>query len=127
MNTLGVTGVLMIGVSKGPDRKPGFESLHRIGRHPEHLPATSPALHLIQQIRDEAHRFAITGHRARRGKARKQSVLETIPGIGAKKRRDLLRYFGGIQGIAHASLEEILKVPGISKSLAERIFAVLHD
>lgn len=127
MNASGVTGVLLVGVSKGPDRKPGFESLHRVGRHPEHLPSTSPALHLIQQIRDEAHRFAITGHRARRGKARKQSVLETIPGIGAKKRRDLLRHFGGIQGIARASLEEILKVPGISKSLAERIFSVLHD
>lgn len=127
MQEAGVTGVLLIGVSKGPDRKPGFESIHRLDAAPIHLPATAIALHLIQQIRDEAHRFAITGHRARRGKARRQSVLESIPGIGAKRRRELLRYFGGIQGIACASLDEIAKAPGISKSLAERIFAVLHD
>jgi excinuclease ABC subunit C len=118
---------LLVGVSKGPDRKPGFETIHRLDQPPIHLPATSVALHLIQQIRDEAHRFAITGHRARRAKTRRQSVLETIPGIGAQRRRELLRYFGGIQGIAYASLDEIAKVPGISKSLAERIFAVLHD
>ncbi len=123
---LGIENILLAGVSKGPLRKPGFESIHIKGRPPMHLPATSLALHLIQQIRDEAHRFAITGHRARRGKARRQSVLESIPGIGAKKRRELLRYFGGIQGIAYASLDEILKVPGISRSLAERIFESLH-
>ncbi len=119
--------LLMIGVSKGPGRKPGFESLHRSGLPPIHLPADSPALHLIQQIRDEAHRFAITGHRQRRDKARTHSILETIPGIGARRRRELLRYFGGIQGISHASLEELMKVDGISRSLAERIYAVLHD
>ncbi len=124
---LGVQGVLLAGVSKGPGRKPGYESIHTMNHPPMHLPATSTALHLIQQIRDEAHRFAITGHRARRGKVRTQSQLETIPGIGAKRRRDLLRYFGGIQGIAYASLDELLKVPGISQSLAERIFATLHD
>ncbi len=123
----GVMDVLLVGVSKGPDRKPGFETIHRLTQAPIHLPATSVALHLIQQIRDEAHRFAITGHRARRGKTRRQSVLESIPGIGAKRRRELLRHFGGIQGIAYASLDEIAKAPGISKSLAERIFAVLHE
>lgn len=127
LDELGIDRILLAGVSKGPSRKPGFETIHIKGKTPMHLPATSAALHLMQQIRDEAHRFAITGHRARRGKARKQSVLESIPGIGAKKRRDLLRYFGGIQGIAYASLDELLKVPGISRSLAERIFAVLHD
>lgn len=127
MDELGIDNVLLAGVSKGPSRKPGFETIHIKGRQPMHLPAASAALHLIQQIRDEAHRFAITGHRARRGKARRQSVLESIPGIGAKRRRELLRYFGGIQGIACASLDEILKVPGISRSLAERIVAVLHD
>lgn len=124
---LNIQDILLVGVSKGPDRKPGYESLH-IGSNPAiHLPPDSLALHFIQQIRDEAHRFAITGHRQRRDKTRRQSTLELIPGIGAKRRRDLLRYFGGIQGIAHASLDELLKVPGISRSLAERIFAALHD
>lgn len=126
ISELEIDNILLVGVSKGPLRKPGFETIHIKGRSPMHLPASSLALHLIQQIRDEAHRFAITGHRARRGKARRQSVLESIPGIGPKKRRELLRYFGGIQGIAYASLDEILKVPGISRSLAERIFESLH-
>ena len=127
IDELAIHGILLVGVSKGPLRKPGYESIHIKDQSPMHLPATSTALHLIQQIRDEAHRFAITGHRARRGKARQQSILETIPGIGAKRRRELLRHFGGIQGIAYASLDELLKVPGIRLSLAERIFTVLHD
>jgi excinuclease ABC subunit C len=127
MDELTITDVLLVGVSKGPDRKAGFETLHRLNYPPIHLPADSLALHFIQQIRDEAHRFAITGHRNRLDRARRQSSLEFIPGIGAKRRRELLRYFGGIQGIAHASLDELSKVPGISRSLAERIFAALHD
>ena len=127
MTTLGINEVLLVGVSKGPDRKPGYETLHPLHQAPMHLPADSLALHFIQQIRDEAHRFAITGHRLRRDKTRRQSTLELIPGIGAKRRRELLRYFGGIQGIAHASLDELLKVPGINRPLAERIFASLHD
>lgn len=127
MDELHISEVLLVGVSKGPDRKPGFETLHIGDQPPMHLPADSSALHFIQQIRDEAHRFAITGHRGRRDKARRQSSLELIPGIGAKRRRELLRYFGGIQGIARASLDELTKVPGISRSLAERIFAALHD
>ncbi|MFZ2315548.1 MAG: excinuclease ABC subunit UvrC [Gammaproteobacteria bacterium] len=127
MSELNVAGMLLIGISKGPDRKAGFETLHFVDLPPMHLPADSPALHLIQQIRDEAHRFAITGHRQRRDKTRRQSSLELVPGIGAKRRRELLRYFGGIQGVAHASLDELSKVPGISRSLAERIFAAFHD
>ena len=127
MTELNIQDILLVGVSKGPDRKPGFETLHLPHRGPVHLPADSLALHFIQQIRDEAHRFAITGHRQRRDKTRRQSSLELIPGIGAKRRRELLRYFGGIQGLAHASLDELTKVPGISRSLAERIFATLHD
>lgn len=127
MAELNITGALLVGVSKGPDRKAGFETLHFVDLPPMHLPADSPALHLIQQIRDEAHRFAITGHRQRRDKTRRQSALELVPGIGAKRRRELLRYFGGIQGVAHASLDELSKVPGISRSLAERIFAAFHD
>lgn len=127
MEELEITHLLLVGVSKGPDRKAGFETLHRHNEAPLHLAADSVALHFIQQIRDEAHRFAITGHRQRRDKARRQSTLEFIPGIGAKRRRELLRYFGGIQGIAHASLDELEKVPGISRQLAEKIFAALHD
>lgn len=127
MIELEVSDVLLVGVSKGPERKPGFETLHRIDEAPMHLPADSLALHFIQQIRDEAHRFALTGHRLRRDKTRRQSSLEAIPGVGAKRRREILRYFGGIQGVAHASLDEITKVPGISRSLAERIFTILHD
>lgn len=127
IDELNVEGIMLVGVSKGPGRKAGFESLHQIGKPPMHLPADSVALHFIQHIRDEAHRFAITGHRQRRDKIRRESLLERIPGIGAKRRRDLLRYFGGIQGIAHASLDELTKVDGISLSLAERIFAAFHD
>lgn len=127
MDELNIQEIILVGVSKGPDRKPGFETLHRSDHAPMHLPPDSLALHFIQQIRDEAHRFAITGHRQQRDKARRLSSLELIPGIGSKRRRDLLRYFGGIQGIAHASLDELTKVPGISRSLAERIFAALHD
>jgi len=127
MTELNIKEILLVGVAKGPLRKPGYESLHIGNKPPIHLPADSLALHFIQQIRDEAHRFAITGHRMRRDKARKQSSLELIPGIGVKRRRDLLRYFGGIQGVARASLDELTKVPGINRSLAERIFAALHD
>jgi len=124
---LGITNLLLIGVAKGAGRKPGLETLHRPDHEPLHLPSDSPALHLIQQIRDEAHRFAITGHRNRRDKKRITSSLESIPGIGAKRRRELLRYFGGIQAINRASLLELAKVPGISQSLAERIYSALHD
>jgi excinuclease ABC subunit C len=127
MESLGLQDCLLVGVSKGPGRKAGFESLHRLGQAPMHLASDDLALHLIQHIRDEAHRFAIAGHRARRDKTRHTSRLEGIPGIGAKRRRDLLRYFGGIQGVAHASLDELLKVAGISRPLAERIFAAFHD
>lgn len=127
IDELDIKNVLLVGVSKGPGRKPGFESLHFLHRPTIHLPADSLALHFIQQVRDEAHRFAVTGHRQRRDKVRRQSSLEQIPGIGVKRRRELLRYFGGIQGVAHASLEELRKVPGISQSVAERIFAALHD
>jgi len=124
---LGVNNVSLVGVSKGAGRKPGYETIHVTGRPPMHLAPDSQALHFIQQIRDEAHRFAITGHRARRDKSRQKSQLEGIAGVGATRRRELLRYFGGIQGVAHASLDELKKVPGISHSIAERIFAALHD
>jgi len=125
--TLDIHHVLLIGVAKGPARKPGMETLYIGDNLPVSLPFDSSALHLIQQIRDEAHRFAITGHRQRRDKKRHTSSLEKIPGIGAKRRRELLHYFGGIQALTRASLEELMKVPGISKELAQRIFEALHN
>jgi excinuclease ABC subunit C len=122
---LDIKNILLVGVAKGSTRKAGFETLHIPGHTPIHLEADSIALHLIQQIRDEAHRFAITGHRNRRAKTRRTSTLESIPGIGAKRRRELLRYFGGIQALNRANLDDLAKVPGISQSLAQRIFEAL--
>lgn len=127
LSELDIHSILLLGVAKGVTRKPGFETLYLLDQPPLHLSPDSPALHLIQQVRDEAHRFAITGHRLRRDKKRKTSTLEEIPGIGPKRRRELLRYFGGIQAIKRASLDELEKVPGMSRSLAERLFAALHN
>jgi excinuclease ABC subunit C len=127
MAELEITEIILVGVAKGITRKPGYETLHIPGQYPINLEPDSLALHLIQQIRDEAHRFAITGHRLRRDKTRRTSTLESIPGIGAKRRRELLRYFGGIQALNRASLDELAKVPGISQSLAQRIFEALHN
>jgi excinuclease ABC subunit C len=125
---LSLQDLTLLGVAKGVTRKPGFELLYLDDVSNEFsLPAHSPALHLIQQVRDEAHRFAITGHRARRGKTRTTSTLEGLPGIGPKRRRELLRHFGGLQEIGKASVEEIAKAPGISKKLAELIYAALHS
>ncbi len=127
LEELAVTDVLLLGVAKGPDRKPGMEQLFLLGRDvPIILPADSPALHLIQQIRDEAHRFAITGHRQRRQKQRKTSVLEQIPGVGPKRRQVLLKQFGGLQGIERAGVEDLSRVEGISRHLAEQIYQVFH-
>lgn len=124
---LDITTVEVLGVAKGSTRKAGFETLIRGGSGQElHLRGDRPALHLIQFVRDEAHRFAITGHRARRGKARQQSSLEAIPGVGAKRRRELLRHFGSAQGVGNANLDELRKVPGISATLAQQIYDHLH-
>ena len=117
----------VVAVAKGRARKPGAERLFLPGRQkPILLSADSPALLLIQQIRDEAHRFAITGHRQRRAKKRKTSRLEEIPGLGPKKRRELLRQFGGLQGVIGAGIDDLTKVRGISRSLAESIYNNLH-
>ena len=112
---------------RGTTRKAGFETLVDGDTGAEsQLRGDNPALHLIQQIRDEAHRFAISGHRGRRSKARKQSTLEGIGGVGAKRRRDLLRHFGSIRGVENASVDEICKVEGINATLAQSIYDHLH-
>ncbi len=127
MADLAVHDVLLIGVAKGTTRKAGFETLIDGETDKEIvLSGDSPALHLIQHIRDEAHRFAITGHKQRRDKKRTTSSLEDIPGIGAKRRRELLRHFGGLSEVQKASVADLMKVEGISQHLAEEIYAFFH-
>jgi excinuclease ABC subunit C len=127
MEELQLTGITLLGVAKGESRKPGLEQLILSGQpQPIILPADSPALHLIQQVRDEAHRFAITGHRQRRGKKRKTSPLEAIPGLGPRRRQLLLQQFGGQQEIARAGIEDLQSIKGISRKLAEEIYDTFH-
>ena len=152
MEELGVVGVLIVGVAKGKTRKAGFETLllsnsNQLSSPDETTDETpssqktsnqkdtselvldteSAALLLIQHIRDEAHRFAITGHRQRRDKKRKASSLEGIEGVGPKRRRELLRFFGGVKEVERASVAELMRVSGISKKVAETIYSTLHN
>jgi len=128
LDAIQLHGPLLAAVAKGPARRPGKEVIHVRGDARElRLDSDSMALHLIQQARDEAHRFAITGHRQRRGKARQTSPLEGITGVGPKKRRELLRHFGGIQGVRQAGVSDLRKVNGISTTLAEVIYDRFHD
>jgi len=114
-------------VSKGPERRPGLELLHIPAQNRQlDLAPDSPALHLVQQIRDEAHRFAITGHRQRRARARNVSPLEGIAGVGPRRRQQLLKHFGGLQEVARAGVEELGKVSGISRDLAQKIYDTFH-
>ncbi len=127
LEELQVSGLNVMAVSKGPTRKPGLEKLWLAGhKKPLQLPENHLALHVIQMIRDEAHRFAITAHRKKRAKISVASPLESIEGIGPKRRRDLLRHFGGLQGLQEASVTEIMRVSGISEALAQRIFDHFH-
>lgn len=125
---LGIDDITLIGVAKGEARRAGMEELiEALTESRFRVPPDSPALHLVQHIRDEAHRFAITGHRQRRDKKRSTSTLEEIPGVGPRRRKDLINYFGGLQELRKASVGEIAKVRGISGSLAESIHAALHN
>ena len=127
LQELAVNGILLVGIAKGPDRKPGMEQLFMVDKpQPLIIAENSPALHLIQQIRDEAHRFAITGHRNRRAKSRKNSTLQEIEGVGPKRRQNLLKAFGGLQQLQRAGVEDIARVDGISRQLAQKIYDNFH-
>ena len=122
----GITGIALVGVAKGPERKPGAETLLLPDGREVQPGAASPALQLVQQVRDEAHRFAITGHRGKRQKARGSSRLEDIAGIGPRRRAALLKHFGGLSGLKAAAVDDIAKVDRVNRALAERIWASLH-
>jgi len=128
LKELQVTGVLLVGVAKGEGRKSGLETLFVEGRKIGiQMPANSPEMHLVTQIRDEAHRFAIAGHRAQRGKSQTQSILQEIQGVGAKRRSALLKHFGGLQGIKSAGIRDLMKVQGINEDLATQIYSYLQN
>ena len=126
LDELGVQGVAMVGVAKGAARRAGHEALVLADGRELRPGAASPALQLVQQVRDEAHRFAITGHRGKRQKTRETSRLEDIPGIGPRRRSSLLKHFGGLAGLKSAGAEEIARVEGVNAALAQRIYAALH-
>jgi excinuclease ABC subunit C len=122
---VGLSDIALVGIAKGPERKPGLEEIW-IGERALRLAPDHPGLHLIQRIRDEAHRFAVAGHRARRSKRRTTSTLEGVAGVGAKRRKHLLTRFGGLKGVMAASVEDLTQVEGISRKLAEKIYQELH-
>lgn len=128
LEALQISDVIALGIAKGGERRPGCETLHLAGQSaPLQLPPHAPALHLLQEVRDEAHRFAITGHRQRRTQQRKVSALNQITGIGAQRRQALLRHFGGVKQVAQAGIEDLTQVAGISAVLAQRIYDAFHQ
>jgi len=128
LEELEINNVMIVGVSKGPDRKPGMEKLILVEQErPIDIKPGASGLLLIQHIRDEAHRFAITGHRLRRAKATKESILQNISGLGPKRRQILLKQFGGLQGISSAGVDALCSVDGISRQLAQRIYELFHQ
>ena len=128
LDELQLSHILILGIAKGPSRKAGMENLIlSIDNEIIECDSASPALHLIQHIRDEAHRFAIMAHRQKRKKKRSRSILEEIEGIGNKRRQLLIRHFGGLQGVSKASINELAKVSGINKNLAKKIYETIHD
>ena len=127
LSELGFESQLLVGVAKGADRKPGQERLHVFGHEQPLIPgAESAGLRLVQRLRDEAHRFAITGHRRKRARRHNESILETVPGMGPAKRRALLTHFGGLQGVLRAGVADFERVPGIGATLARTLYDHLH-
>lgn len=127
LEEIGITDQLLVGVAKGADRRPGQERLHRLGEFAPLIPgADSPALKVIQRLRDEAHRFAITGHRRKRARRHNESILESVPGLGPAKRKALLTHFGGLQGVLRAGIADFAVVPGIGETLARTLYEHLH-
>ena len=126
LEDLGITDVKLVGVAKGPDRNAGREWFHMDGRPPFQLPPRDPVLYFLQRLRDEAHRFAITTHRAGRSKSLVQSELDEIPGIGPGRKRALLNHFGSARGVKQAGLHDLEAAPGVSKEIARRVYGFFH-
>jgi excinuclease ABC subunit C len=126
LDDLGVTEVQLLAIAKGPDRDAGREWFHSEGRAPFQLPPRDPVLYYLQRLRDEAHRFAISTHRAGRSKTLITSELDSVPGIGAARKKALLNHFGSARGVKQAGLEDLQAAPGISKETAKRIYEFFH-
>jgi excinuclease ABC subunit C len=127
LGACGVSGLPVLAIAKGPDRDAGRETLHMEGRAPFTLDPRDPLLYFLQRLRDEAHRFVITRHRARRGKVVGRSALDRVPGIGARRKRALLGHFGSVRAIETAGLLDLERVPGISKAVAKAVYDAFHD
>ena len=127
MDEHGVQDIPMIGVAKGIDRDAGKEEFHRLGKHPFALRRNDPVLYFVQRLRDEAHRFAIGTHRAKRSKAVGATPLDDVPGVGASRKRALLAHFGSAKAVSRAGLEDLKAAPGISDAMAETIYAFFHE